>query len=357
MTNETKVTSLPLSEINVDQGCQARAAMNDETIDEYVEVMKEKGDEPFPAVVVFHDDTDFWLSDGFHRRAAAVKAGLTTLKARIHRGTRRDAILHSVRANATHGLRRSSADKRRAVTMLLQDEEWSKWSNREISRRCGVDEGSVRRLRSITAEIPQIDRKVERKGTVFEMKTGNIGKRDGLAELLSIEPDQDAEPSQEWLVAPESPVADRSATKPKGDERQPASNPASTDEVHLNELMSAWARASEEVRQKFLADIGVSLPPQADAGPVPEPEPPHDPRLSEELTPIEPQANPLFEIWEGLSGHTSWYGRRWVEIGCPDGPLPNEHWTFTEKLVPFRDAARKTTEDQRQRFLELSRVA
>jgi hypothetical protein len=48
---------------------------------------------------------------------------------------------------------------------------------------------------------------------------------------------------------------------------------------------------------------------------------------------------------------------RWLEIGCPDGALPDEHWTFTEKLVPFRDAARKAAEDQRQRFLELSRAA
>jgi hypothetical protein len=62
------------------------------------------------------------------------------------------------------------------------------------------------------------------------------------------------------------------------------------------------------------------------------------------------------EIWKGLRGHTSWYGRRWLEIGYPDGALPEEHWAFTEKLVPFRDAARKATEDQRHRFLELSRV-
>jgi hypothetical protein len=180
------------------------------------------------------------------------------------------------------------------------------------------------------------------------MKTGNIGKKEEPAEQQSIHPDRDEEPAKSSLVAPETATANDSTDEVTG------------DEVQLQELMSAWDRASVDVRQQFLANIGVSLSPQAEAGPAPSnPAPPQEPAFSEteEPSPIEPQANPLFEIWKGLRGHTSWYGRRWLEIGCPDGALPDEHWTFTEKLVPFRDAARKATEDQRQRFLELSRAA
>jgi hypothetical protein len=46
MSNETKVTYLPVSAIKVDPACQARAGMNSETINEYAEVMKERGDDP-----------------------------------------------------------------------------------------------------------------------------------------------------------------------------------------------------------------------------------------------------------------------------------------------------------------------
>src|SRR5262249_2804023 len=53
--------------------------------------------------------------------------------------TRRDAVLHAAAANAIHGLRPSSADRRRSVQALLEDEEWRNWSDREIARRCGVD--------------------------------------------------------------------------------------------------------------------------------------------------------------------------------------------------------------------------
>jgi hypothetical protein len=38
-------------------------------------------------------------------------------------------VLHSAGANAMHGLRRTNADKRRTVMLLLQDEEWAAWSD------------------------------------------------------------------------------------------------------------------------------------------------------------------------------------------------------------------------------------
>ena len=39
------------------------------------------------------------------------------------------------------------SDKRRSVLTLLEDEEWGKWSNREIAKKCGVSPDLVDRLR------------------------------------------------------------------------------------------------------------------------------------------------------------------------------------------------------------------
>jgi hypothetical protein len=260
MTNETKVTYLPVSAIKVDPACQARASMNDDTVAEYVEIMREKGDDPFPAIVVLHDGTDYWLSDGFHRYAAAKKAELDCLKSRIRKGTRREAILNSVGANASHGLRRTNADKRRAVSILLEDEEWSTWSNREVARRCGVDEGLVRKVKDelgssapVYADNPQIARRVERKGTAFEMETAKIGKKDAGAERSPLQPDLTDDASEQiWEHAQHSAERDAEAS----DDEQ-----ASSPEAQFQELMSAWSRASEEVRRQFLASIRTSLAP------------------------------------------------------------------------------------------------
>ena len=66
--------------------------------------------------------------------------------------------------NDKHGLRRTNADKRNAVRVMLEDEEWSKLSNCQIAEMCHVHEKLVRRMRPeicidnsakpISAELP-----------------------------------------------------------------------------------------------------------------------------------------------------------------------------------------------------------
>ena len=99
----------------------------------------------------------------------------------MRQGGLRDAILHSAGANAAHGLRRSNADKRRAVLMLLEDVEWSQWSDREIARRCAVHHELVGRLRAdLTGGSPSVAAPrtyQDRHGNVTQMDTARIGRR------------------------------------------------------------------------------------------------------------------------------------------------------------------------------------
>jgi hypothetical protein len=88
-------------------------------------------------------------------------------------------MLYAAGANAAHGLRRTSFDKRRAVETLLKDKEWGQWSDREISRRCHVSDHFVTKIREeLSAHGSQIDtaRTVQRGGTTYTMDTANIGK-------------------------------------------------------------------------------------------------------------------------------------------------------------------------------------
>lgn len=80
--------------------------------------------------------------------------------------------------NADHGLRRSNADKRRAVTILLRDEEWSGWSNVQIAKQCAVSEHLVRDIRSIFDQVEDRQpRTASRNGSTYTMRTANIGRR------------------------------------------------------------------------------------------------------------------------------------------------------------------------------------
>jgi hypothetical protein len=96
----------------------------------------------------------------------------------VRPGGLREAILHSVASNATHGVRRSNDDKRRAVLLLLADEEWAKWSDREIARRCSVSQPLVTRIRAEhLQQFADGPRTVSRGGKVYSMDTARIGRK------------------------------------------------------------------------------------------------------------------------------------------------------------------------------------
>lgn len=167
---------LKISLIRRDGETQSRAEICERTVQEYAEALRDPN-RVFPPVIVYNDGVDHWLADGFHRVAAWELIGRAEVPVDIRQGDRRAAILHACAANAAHGLRRTSADKRRAVTILLQDAEWSKWSNREIARRCGVSDALVRDVRGSICEKNADGgmRTVERNGTTYTQDTTKIG--------------------------------------------------------------------------------------------------------------------------------------------------------------------------------------
>lgn len=141
-----QITTLPIASIRRDGGTQSRVGLDAAHVDELAAVLRAGG--VLPPVDVYHDGTAYWLADGFHRVEAYAAAGRDEVPATIHQGTRRVAVLHSVGANATHGLRRSNEDKRRAVGVLLHDAEWAQWSDRRIAEVCGVSDPFVGKLRA-----------------------------------------------------------------------------------------------------------------------------------------------------------------------------------------------------------------
>lgn len=170
-------TALDITVIRTDGGTQPRAEVDLFVVDDYAEVMRNGGE--FPPVTAFFDGETYWLADGYHRVAAAKKAGLTAIAADVKQGTRRDAVLFSVGANATHGLRRTNADKRRAVEALLRDEEWAQWSDNRIAQVCHVDHKTVARVRSDLSlgNFPSERIYTTKHGATATMRTGSIGKR------------------------------------------------------------------------------------------------------------------------------------------------------------------------------------
>lgn len=149
------VSDLELESLSLDTQLQCRVEVDEATVDEYAEAMKE-GKE-FPPILVIEEEPFMGspdgttgrklVVDGWHRVHAARKAGLATLRGEVRPGTFRQALRYAVSANANHGLRRSREDKRRAVRVLLGDDEWCALSSRELGSMASVSHAFVNKVR------------------------------------------------------------------------------------------------------------------------------------------------------------------------------------------------------------------
>jgi uncharacterized ParB-like nuclease family protein len=128
------VKHIHLTAIRFDSTTQVRAEINDATVTDYAERM-EAGD-IFPPAELFEESGAYYIGDGWHRLLAAQKNGDVTIQANVQPGGRVAAVKCALGANATHGLKRTNADKRRSVEVALA--EFGNLSDREIAKVCAV---------------------------------------------------------------------------------------------------------------------------------------------------------------------------------------------------------------------------
>lgn len=138
---------LAIDDIEATEKTQTRAALNKAVVREYAELIKEGT--VLPPIVCFAEKASerFVLADGFHRLHGAVDAGKKEIEVTVKPGKVRDAIIYGLNANAHHGIRRTDADKRTAVTWVLKDAELSQQSYRKIAEQCGVSHTFVRLIK------------------------------------------------------------------------------------------------------------------------------------------------------------------------------------------------------------------
>jgi hypothetical protein len=193
------VQTMMLERLTLDPALQPRKDMDPGLMQDYSERLRE-GDIFPPLVAYLDDDAVCWLSQGWHRYGAARLAQFLTFEVEVRLGSRRDAMLDSLASNRDHGLRRSNADKQRAVIAMVYDPEWSQWTDRKIANHIGVSQPMVTKYRSgpsdkdyqmaadDDADAPPIKRLIERGGQQYEMDVSRINstpRQPKLAEMLS----------------------------------------------------------------------------------------------------------------------------------------------------------------------------
>jgi transposase-like protein len=137
-------------ELTLSKAYQPRSGLDEETIEEYAAEMK---DGTFPPVEVVAVDDKMFVVDGFHRVEAARDAKIKEIKAIVRKGSKHLAQWMAACSNRKHGLRRTNADKRRAVKMAIQAAPAA--SLREIADHCGVSHEMVRSVKNPSEVEPK----------------------------------------------------------------------------------------------------------------------------------------------------------------------------------------------------------
>jgi hypothetical protein len=160
-----KARKIPLCEIRLNDDLRLRKTIRPDVIEEYADALRRDGVTKFPALLVCEIGGDHWLVDGFHRYDAAKLVGLEVFPCEVETGASMDdALWFACGANSQHGLRRSNADKERAVEVALRNPRGLEKSDREIARHVGVTDKTVAKFRRRFESTSEISKSILRRG-------------------------------------------------------------------------------------------------------------------------------------------------------------------------------------------------
>lgn len=184
---------IELEAIVMDETTQCRVALKEKVIAEYSERMS-AGD-TFPPVDIFGTRDECWIGDGWHRIAAARRNGSTMIEANLYPGGRTEAVEFAGRANDRHGVRRTNADRRKAVEAIFA--LFPTLSNVQLATKCLVSEGLVRKMESEGRIVRTCDERVGLDGKTYPSSPARQRKESGGAATSSHVPEDGIEPAEQ----------------------------------------------------------------------------------------------------------------------------------------------------------------
>ena len=229
---------------------QTRAETDAATIEEYAEAAQRGAKFPPVSVIADAEADTFWLWDGVHRMEAAKRLGAKRIRADVQGGTYADALRLALGANATHGLRRTNADKRKALDMAWKNRRtvWPREDNADPSAEiladvCGV---SLRTAKAYVATLQPVQNvEVERPSTSANDRVS-----------------ADVEPVQIALVETRNPLPVRRVFGKDGKVRPVAPVNTAPHRIEFDEGFGAKSHTSGGTLSSIVDRFGVEVPPQ-----------------------------------------------------------------------------------------------
>ncbi len=158
---------LYLKDISIAASPKVRAEIREDTVKEYREVYASKNNR-MPEPHVFKHNGEFIVGDGLHRVTAMQQMGIKASSFEVHEGGMVECLKFALTANLSHGLRRTSADKRAGVWAAIK--QFPAMSNNELSKVCAVDDHTVAAVRSEMENALEVKVVSKRQGADGKMR-------------------------------------------------------------------------------------------------------------------------------------------------------------------------------------------
>lgn len=145
-----------ISAIKTDGGTQMRSSIDPETVLLYSEHIRDGAE--FPPITVFYDGKDYWLADGFHRCDAYLAADQDFIPADIRSGSRLDAVIYALKANASNGRPRTTTDLQRAYRVAVDNSLCDPGDVAKVKDLIGCSDRWARELTKAARETAKVER-------------------------------------------------------------------------------------------------------------------------------------------------------------------------------------------------------
>lgn len=132
-----RTSQIALDQIDaIPESWQSRVQTDPEIVKHYLAAMS--AGSVFPSLKIFISGRRYVLVDGFHRHAAAKQLGLAKFRCDVYKGDDAAMRFECVNSNLKMGVRQTIEDKKKALGILLQNEEIQNWTGARLSEACGL---------------------------------------------------------------------------------------------------------------------------------------------------------------------------------------------------------------------------
>lgn len=138
-----------IDDLRIDPEVQPRVSLNKETIEDIAEAFVNNADVPRIEVHIVAGIP--YLCDGFHRTAAARKAGRKSILALVEpESTRAKLLIRAVQANAYHAQALTRSERRNSVIRLVEsmNKLGEPWTQDKIAQATGYTQPQISRILS-----------------------------------------------------------------------------------------------------------------------------------------------------------------------------------------------------------------